>query len=110
MLGRYSVVDIEDALHSASALPPFPAVNDRVAWDATAHRLRNDTVARIVHQAELDAACSVPPLPATMYLDFLRTGARDRYERLSNRRREMLWNLALAECLEGQGRFLDPVL
>jgi hypothetical protein len=75
MLSRYSVVDIEDALRSASPRPPFPTVQDRVAWDAIGHRLRDDRVARIVHPAEHDGTCPVPPLPATLYLDFLRTGS-----------------------------------
>ncbi len=47
MLSRYSIVDIEDALRSASARPPFPTVQNRAAWDAIGHRLRDERVARM---------------------------------------------------------------
>src|SRR5207302_9661578 len=73
MLAHYSVVDIEDALRSASPGPPFPTVHDRAAWEAIRAGLRDDRVARIVHQAERDSMSPVPPLRATLYLDFLRT-------------------------------------
>ncbi len=65
---------------------------------------------RFLQQAEIDAAMPIPPLPATLWLDFARTGRREAYETPAGQRRRMLWNLTVAECLEDQGRFLDPLL
>jgi hypothetical protein len=53
---------------------------------------------------------SGPALPATLFLEFFRSGDRQQYEAPWFRRREMLADLALGECLEYQGRFLDPLL
>jgi hypothetical protein len=51
-----------------------------------------------------------PPLPATLFLGFARTGNRSEYERESFGRRDRLRALMLAEAAEGKGRFLDEVL
>lgn len=80
----------------------------RAAWEAVHEVLGEERVSELL--AEAEAATEVPGLPATLYLGFSRVGSREGYERPANRRREMLSNLALAECLEGEGRFLDPVL
>jgi hypothetical protein len=45
-----------------------------------------------------------------MYLDCLRTGQRESYERPLYQRRSMMAPLAIGECLEGRGRFLDAQL
>src|SRR5919201_1109900 len=110
MLSRYNAVEVEDAIRAASPGSPFPTVDDREAWDTIRRTLAAGEVDRIRGRAVADAQTPVPPLTATLYLDFLRTGARDNYERPARRRREMLWNLTLAECLEDEGRFLDPIV
>lgn len=89
---------------------PFPAIADRGAWEAVQARLGDQEVAAIIVLAETDAATPIPALPATRWLDFARTGQRDPYEAPQSQRRRMLWNLTVAECLENQGRFLDPLL
>jgi len=61
-------------------------------------------------QATAAAATPIPPLPATLWLDFARTGRRTDYEEAASLRRRLLWTLTLAECLEHRGRFLDPLL
>lgn len=50
-----------------------------------------------------------PPLPATVFLEYARTGDRSHYESLSFARRGRLANLVLAELFERQGRFLDRI-
>jgi hypothetical protein len=51
----------------------------------------------------------VPGLPATLYLEFRRNGNRSRYQDVWFLRPAMLGGLALAECVQGEGRFLDPL-
>lgn len=85
---------------------PFPPASDRPAWAALPAHVRAEIVARGV--AALEAP--QPALPATAYMDFLRTGNRARFEALYFGRRRRLAALALAECVEGEGRFLDGVI
>ncbi|HJQ28620.1 MAG TPA: heparinase II/III family protein [Rubrobacter sp.] len=99
---------IERALDETSPSPPFPPVPDRAAWQRAMKVIGEDQVSDLI--AVADAYKEVPALPATLFLEFSRSGVREGYEQPANRRREMLSNLALAECLEDEGRFLDPLL
>ncbi len=110
MLARYNPIDIERALRTTPTTPPFPPITDRAAWDAVRKRLGEQEVAAILAQAEHDARTPIPGLPATLFLDFARTGRREGYEDPQGQRGRMLWDLTLAECLEDGGRFLDPLL
>src|SRR5690606_14525698 len=51
-----------------------------------------------------------PPLLATLFLEVARIGNRANYERVHFERRRKVVDLVLAECVEGQGRFVDAVV
>ncbi|HLV37400.1 MAG TPA: heparinase II/III family protein [Spirillospora sp.] len=110
MLSQYNAIDIDLILREENPPPPFPPARDRAAWAAIRERLGEARVAEYIQKAEADAQRPIPALPATLYLDFKRTGERLGYETPQFARRAMLANLALAECLEYTGRFLDPLL
>jgi hypothetical protein len=109
-LSQYNAVDIEFALREETPPPPFPPARDRAAWEAVRARLGETRVQAYIEQAEADAQRPIPDLPATLWLQYKRNGDRQRYEQPLFERRAMLSSLALAECLEYQGRFLDPLL
>src|SRR3712207_2671520 len=106
MLGGHDPASIERALDERTS-PPSPPASDRTAWDGVREALGEERVSDLHARAETDARAEIPGLPATLYLEFSRAGAREGYEGPANQRREMLSNLALAECLEAEGRFLD---
>jgi hypothetical protein len=110
MLSRHNAVDIEHALHAASPPPSFPPAADRAAWEEVQGAIGEGPVQEIVAQAQAYAQAPVPSLPATLYLEFARMGQREGYQQPRGERRQMLSSLALAECLEGRGRLLDPLL
>ena len=110
MLSRYNPVDIEHALRATSPPPPFPSAADRPAWDEVRKALGDECVMEALSCAEEFTSGPIPALPATLYLEFSRTGQREGYQIPRGQRREMLWALALAECLEAEGRTLDPLL
>lgn len=110
MLSQYNILDIETILNEENPPPPFPPAKDRTAWENVRNQLGQDTVNEYIARAEATAKEDIPRLPATLYLDFIRTGERLPYENPVSRRRSMLSELALAECLEYEGRFLDPLL
>ena len=64
---------------------------------------------KILSLATEYATRDVPHLPASLYLEYQRVGNRNRYQDVWMQRRAMLNGLALAECVEGEGRFLDPL-
>ena len=85
---------------------PFPTASDRDAWKV---------IPEPIHRACLDRGSAAldhewPQLPATLFLDFARTGNRRNYERPSFARRTTLCDLVVSECLEGEGRFVDDIV
>ncbi|MCZ2157556.1 MAG: heparinase II/III-family protein [Bryobacterales bacterium] len=85
---------------------PFPTANDRPGWGA----LSADARAALITAGERELEKPWNILPASVSLDFVRNGNRSRYEALSFSRRYKLADLVLAECVEGNGRFLDQIV
>ena len=97
---------LERALPARDAWHPVPAIGDRAGWVSVSPGLR----ARIVARGEKALADPIPPLPATLFLDYTRTGNRGRFESAMFDRRDRLHALVLAECVEDTGRFLDAIV
>lgn len=82
---------------------PFPTLKDRKRWQALPHPVAT----HLIKLGEEALAKPLPPLPATLYLGYARNGNRSDFEAVYFERRTILQNLALAECVEAKGRFLD---
>jgi hypothetical protein len=90
---------------------PFPPAKHRTAWDGLQSSQWNDQRKRyFVQQAEQVSSTSWPPLPATLYMEFMRTGDRQRYETPYFERRQTLATLVFAECAEYKQRFMDEII
>ncbi len=105
LTARHDLDFLRKKLLSAEAWAPFPCASERAAWGAlpAAHR------AALI--AAGDAALDRPwaALPATLWLDFVRTGTRQRFETACFARRQKLIALLLAECIEHRGRFIEAI-
>ena len=101
----YSAAKIGDVLIPRGQYHPFPTANEREGWE----KLRESV--RKAHMARGEAALGKdwPSLPATLFLDYARTGNRSRYQNVRNVRRHMLCDMVVAECMEGEGRFVDCI-
>ncbi|MCX8035969.1 MAG: heparinase II/III-family protein [Candidatus Sumerlaeia bacterium] len=88
----------------------FPAAKDRAAWDTLqAHALNQARKAYLTGQAEALLKQPWPALPATLYMEYVRTGNRSHYQAPYFQRRAQLGALVLAECMQYRGRFLDEI-
>ena len=96
---------LQSVLLSRDAWRPVPAIGDRAGWARIPPGLR----ARIVSRGERALKEPIAPLPATLFLDYTRTGNRGRFEGAMFGRRDRLHALVLAECVEDRGRFLDAI-
>lgn len=85
---------------------PAPPARDRAAWLSLPTDVRDALTAR----GESLAGQSFPQLPASAYMDFRRTGDRARFEALYLARRRTLNAAVMAECVAGDGRFLDRII
>jgi hypothetical protein len=84
---------------------PFPRLEERAAWEG----IPADTRDAILAAGRAALGKPWGDLPATLFLDFTRTGNRARYEAVSFERRHQLCALVMAECVEGKGKFLDDI-
>lgn len=87
-------------------LTPFRSSRDRAFWKS----FPDATTAAIVVDGEQFIGYEYPTIPATLYMDFSRTGNRSRFEDRYFARRRALNALVLAECVCGDGRFLDDIV
>ena len=85
---------------------PYPTATDRDAWLALPAERR----AELVANGEAHLGQPWPALPATLFMEYARIGNRRRYEVAHFARRGALIDLILAECVTGDGRFLDEII
>lgn len=84
----------------------LPAAGGRAVWDGLPEGVR----AALIGRGEEYLGYPWPVLTCGDYLSFSRTGDRTRYESKCHPRQQALCALALAECAEHQGRFLDDLI
>ena len=99
------IQQIADWLPPKATIPARPC-SDRQAWETLA---RTPAFSAVLSNAQELAKSPVPPLTDDLYLDFSRTGNRDRCQRVLFQRSGRLVMLALAEAMENKGRFLGPL-
>jgi len=99
----YSQDELGKILIPPAQWRPFPKANEREKWASIPENIRRGYVD--LGNEYLDKP--VPSLPATVFLEYKRTGNRSHYQDIWFERRKMLHCLVLAECIEGKGRFLD---
>lgn len=85
---------------------PGPRIADRAAWGAAA---KAPAFRDVIPQAEKLLRQPIPETTDELYLDYWRTGNRDRYQRVLFAKMNRLATLVLAECLEDRGRFLEAI-
>ena len=106
LAGQYDLRALEEIISPRQEWHPYPDINEPQAWLAIPETVRNAHIA--LGEAALDAEWE--SLPATVFLEFVRTGNRTNYERLTFGRRTQLAQLVLAEVMEGNGRFIDDIV
>lgn len=106
MLAERFTGSLRETLLSAADYHPYPTAEERGPWEALPGKLRHERIA----QGEKYLGYQWPQLTATGFMEFARTGNRSNFESLTFAKRRALASLVLAECLEGQGRFLDEII
>ncbi len=84
---------------------PFPPAARREAYEALPQKLRR----KLISLGEDVLDTPYPALTASAFMDYGRTGNRVRFETPYFKRRHMLNAFVTAECMEGEGRFLDRI-
>ena len=85
---------------------PFPSASERRPYEALPKQVRETAL----QEGERFLGNPFPQIKATDFMNFKRTGNRVDFENLYFARRRALNGLVLAECMEGNGRFLDDII
>ena len=97
--------DLRALLPGPGSYQPYPRRQDRAAWEGLAPAVRSELTAW-----GDEALAGYPPLTATQYLAYVRTGDRQVFEKPYFARRKLLIGAALAECVRDDGTYLDAVI
>src|SRR4030095_7009163 len=100
-----SLSRLSSILVTQAAYRPFPKTPDE--WKKV---LPDSVIQYLVKNGENALKENFPNVPASVTLDFVRNGNRSRYETITFGKRNRLWNLVLAESVEGKKRFLDAIV
>lgn len=103
---KYSESDIGILLNRDTKWIKYPCYDNRKAWQELPNKVREEYVKR----GEKYIGYAWPSILATDYLEFTRSGNRQIMERPYNERRSALLSLAMAELVEGKGRFMDDLI
>ena len=93
-------------LISKAEYHPYPTAEERNFWQDLPDAVRQTYIRR--GERALDFVW--PSLPATIFLEVARIGNRYNYQQLHFERRNKVVELVMAECMEGQGRFVDAAV
>ncbi|MFW6155306.1 MAG: heparinase II/III domain-containing protein [Planctomycetota bacterium] len=107
---RYSRDDVRRRLLPRDQWHPFPVAADRPAWERLQKGdLNRRRAAYLVGRAEGVQGRPIPPLPASLYMDYRLNGPRRPFEGPFFQRRGDLGGLVMAECFEHRGRFVGAI-
>lgn len=102
----FSSEQLANKLLSKTDYRPYPDIEQRSEWEGLPAELRQSIIA----EGEKYLDYPWPMLTASMYGEFLKNGNRSRYDVPYHLRRRAVTSLALAECVENKGRFLDDLV
>ncbi|MFW6007057.1 MAG: heparinase II/III domain-containing protein [Halanaerobiales bacterium] len=102
---KYNREELSNIIKDRENFHPFPRIKERKQWDFSEKEKE-----RYIKEGEKYLNYDWPLLTATGYMDYARTGNRSRFQKLYFDRRYGLGSLTLAECLEGEGRFIDDII
>lgn len=107
MLGKFlDAVSLKDVLLPPERFSPFPRADDRKGWEEVPAETRRAWIGL----AESVADYGWPALRPQEYREYWTSGDTMRHTNNGFERRSVLGILAMAECMEGEGRFLDQIV
>lgn len=103
---HYSRKEVAASLSRDSSWIGYPSYKDRASWERVPQGIRERTISL----AETYLNYQWPSVTASMYLEFNKSGDRTVVDNLNNQRANALQSLAIAELMEGKGRFIEQLV
>lgn len=106
LYGRFGKDRLGESLLAPERLKPFPKAEEREAWEGISAESGEAWIAL----AERYADYAWPAIKAEHYMAYWKIGDLSKLSLAFFERRSVMGILAIAECIEGKGRFLDQVI
>lgn len=104
--GRYQTARLKELIIPYAAWEPFPHTENRAGWQQADPAIGEALIAKATAYMNYEW----PGIPAVKSLLIIRNGNRSEYQDISNKKREVLATLLLAEVYENKGRFVDQII
>lgn len=105
LANKYSLDFVKKALIAKNDWKPYPKTP--AEWAAA---VPDSVLKGIVKEGEKALSYKFEPISATLSLDFVRSGDRERHGKVSYGKRNALMQLIVAESIEDKGRFTEAIL
>jgi hypothetical protein len=105
LIHKYTQPQIQQALVAYGQYKPYPTT--AAQWKAA---VPESVLLALVQAGEKHLDYTFEPISATISLDFVRSGDRERHSGISFEKRNVLMQLLLAESVEDKGRFTEAIL
>lgn len=105
MANKYTVDAYRQALLPRSQWKPYPRTPDE--WKAV---LPDSLIQGLIKAGETAEKKEMPQLSASLLMEYVRSGDREKHSKISYGRRINLIDLVLAESVEGNGRFTEAIM
>lgn len=105
LANKYNLLAVQQSLLPKADWKPYPRSPDE--WH---QKLPDSTFNQVIKAGEAALKYEFEPISASISLDFVRSGDRQRHANISFGKRNTLMNLVLAESLDNQGRFTEAIL
>ncbi|MFN8356726.1 MAG: heparinase II/III family protein [Spirosomataceae bacterium] len=102
---RYNLSTVQAALIPKNQWKPYPKTPTE--WQAV---VPDSVVKQVIKSGEKALSYHFESISATVSLDFVRSGDRERHGKISYGKRNALTELILAESMEGRGRFMEAIM
>jgi hypothetical protein len=101
----YSLGAVQQSLIPLNQWHPYP--QNPTEWKA---QVPDSVLQKVIKDGEKALNYKFEPISATISLDYVRSGDRNRHGNISYGKRNNLFQLLLAESIEDKGRFMEAIL
>ena len=106
LMNKFGDLDLKKIILPPDNFHPFPRASEREAWSAITPEAKREWIS----VAEIYKDFTWPTITVDKYLHFKQTVENLPYLNLFYERRSVLGVFVIAECLEGEGRFLRQII
>jgi hypothetical protein len=111
MIEELSHQQIEEILKSTTGRDPIPRYSDEGRWrEIMGNPMLSLSFEEYKKRLDKDLEEPITFVPASLYLNYRRTGSRSPHDGIIGSRRSRLMAFVIGECMERKGRFMDAIM